>query len=102
MKVGFKSKELLELFVTPLDGLKGKQRFSAEIIRQYQAKVKILIAVDSLKDLLQFRSLNFESLKGDRKGQFSIRINKQYRLIIVEVMDDLIEVEIQEISKHYE
>ena len=102
MKVAFKTDDLLELYVTPLSELKGKQKFSIGIIRQYQAKVKILIAVDSLRDLLPFRSLNFESLKGDRIGQFSIRINKQYRLIFEEISSDMIEVQIVEISKHYE
>ena len=48
------------------------------------------------------RSLNLELLAGKRKGQYSIRLNKQFRLIIVEVEDDLVEIEIIEISKHYE
>jgi proteic killer suppression protein len=55
-----------------------------------------------LKDLYPIRSLNFEALSGNRKGQFSIRLNKQFRLIIIEAEDELIEIEIIEISKHYE
>jgi len=46
--------------------------------------------------------LNFEALSGDRKGQYSIRLNKQFRLILIEVEGELIEIEIVEISKHYE
>ncbi len=34
----------------------------------------------ALKDLTQWRSLNLEKLKKDRVGQFSIRINVQYRI----------------------
>lgn len=102
MKVGFKTKELERLYVTPLRELKGKQKFSREVIKQYQAKVRMLTFIDKLKDLYPIRSLNFEALAGKRKGQYSIRLNKQFRLIIREVADDLIEIEIIEISKHYE
>jgi len=102
MKVAFKTKELEHLYETPLSEIRGKQKFSKEVIKQYQAKVRILTVVNTLKDLYLFRSLNFEALSGNRKGQFSIRLNKQFRLILIEVADEVMEIEIQEISKHYE
>ena len=102
MKVAFKTRELEQLYSTPLNEIRGKQKFSKQVIKQYQAKVRILTIIDNLKDLYPIRSLNFEALSGDRKGQFSIRLNKQFRLILVEVEDELIEIEIIEISKHYE
>ncbi|MEM6813327.1 MAG: type II toxin-antitoxin system RelE/ParE family toxin [Bacteroidota bacterium] len=102
MKVAFKTKELERLYTTPLNEIRGKQKFSREVIKQYQAKVRILTVIEKLKDLYQIRSLNFEGLSGNRKGQFSIRLNKQFRLILIEVEDELIEIEIIEISKHYE
>ena len=88
--------------MTPYREIRGKLKFSRDVIRQYQAKVRILTVVDKLRDLHQFRSLNFEALSGKRKGEYSIRLNKQFRLILTEIEDDLIEVEIIEISKHYE
>lgn len=102
MKVAFKTKALEQLYFTPLDEIRGKQKFSREVIKHYQAKVRILTLIENLKDLYPIRSLNFEALSGNRKGQFSIRLNKQFRLIITEVEDELIEVEVIEISKHYE
>ncbi|MGQ7848821.1 type II toxin-antitoxin system RelE/ParE family toxin [Granulosicoccus sp. 3-233] len=36
--------------------------------------------VDELQDLRELRSNRFEALIGKRKGQYSIRINKQWRL----------------------
>jgi proteic killer suppression protein len=102
MKVAFKTKELEQLYITPLNEIRGKQKFSRDVIKQYQAKVRILMIIDNLKDLYPIRSLNFEALSGNRKGQFSIRLNKQFRLIIIEAEDELIEIEIIEISKHYE
>jgi toxin HigB-1 len=102
VKVAFKTKELERLYITPLNALRGKQKFSKKVIKQYQAKVKILTVIENLKDLYPFRSLNFEALSGSRKGQFSIRLNKQFRLIFIELEDEWIELEIIEISKHYE
>ena len=72
------------------------------MIKQYQAKVRILTIIESLKDLYPIRSLNLKALSGKRKGQYSIRLNKQFRLILIELNDELIEIEIIEISKHYE
>ena len=107
MKVRFSTKELEAFYITPLENLKGKLSFSKDIIRQYKKKVQLLISVESLNDLKQFRSLNLEALKGSRKGEYSIRLNIQYRLIFnIEKEtngDFVIEIIIvNEISKHYE
>lgn len=37
-------------------------------------------AATSVRDLTAIRGNRFEELKGDRKGQCSIRINDQYRI----------------------
>ncbi len=61
--------------------------------------------VDSTKRLREYKSLHFEALRGDRKGFFSIRINKQYRLEF-RIDNDYIQLEeiilIEELSKHYQ
>ena len=76
MEVAFKTKDLERLYITPLNELRGKQKFSREVIKQYQAKVRILTVIEKLKDLYPIRSLNFEALSEIRKGKFSIRLNK--------------------------
>jgi proteic killer suppression protein len=103
MIVEFKTDYLAELYETPLDEIKGKHAFGREIIKQYKKKVQLLIGLTKIEQLRQFRGLNFEPLKGDRKGECSIRLNDQYRLIF-EVKDkQQIEIIlINEISKHYE
>lgn len=45
-----------------------------------QRKLVYLNAVTSLQELAVRPSLRLEKLKGDRAGQFSIRINDQYRV----------------------
>ncbi|GAB1451115.1 hypothetical protein MASR2M47_11710 [Draconibacterium sp.] len=107
MKVNFKTEELTYFYTTPLVELTGKLPFQKDVIKQFKKKVQILLAIKSLEELRQFKSLNFEPLKGDRKNEYSIRLNIQYRLIFSIIREEngeyAIEVVlINEISKHYE
>ncbi|MBI3128095.1 MAG: type II toxin-antitoxin system RelE/ParE family toxin [Candidatus Tectomicrobia bacterium] len=43
-------------------------------------KLKILNAASRLDDLMVPRGNQLEALKGDRKGQYSIRVNDQWRI----------------------
>jgi proteic killer suppression protein len=47
---------------------------------QAEKRLRILDAATSLGDLAALNSNRLEGLKGDRKGQFSIRINDQWRV----------------------
>lgn len=49
-------------------------------LRQAEKRLQILDMATSLNDLKNLPSNRFESLKGNRKGQYSIRINSQWRL----------------------
>jgi proteic killer suppression protein len=103
MKVHFKTDHLEYLYITPLVDIEGKQPFSKDIIKQFKKKVQILINITRIDQLRQFKGLNFEYLKGDRKGTSSIRLNDQYRLILEQKKDGEIEIIlVNEISKHYE
>ncbi len=48
--------------------------------RQASKRLEILDAATGLDDLRMLRSNRLEALKGDRAGQFSIRINGQWRI----------------------
>jgi proteic killer suppression protein len=47
---------------------------------QAEKRLRILEAATGLRDLAQLRSNRLEALAGDRKGQYSIRINQQWRI----------------------
>jgi proteic killer suppression protein len=47
---------------------------------QAEKRLRILDAATSLGDLATLNSNRLEALKGDRKGQYSIRINDQWRV----------------------
>ena len=48
--------------------------------RAARLKLDRMDAATSMKDLSALPGNRFEALKGDRKGQFSIRINDQWRI----------------------
>jgi toxin HigB-1 len=48
--------------------------------RQAELRLDRLDAASSLKDLAVLRGNRLESLHGDRAGQYSIRINDQWRI----------------------
>lgn len=55
------------------------RRFSG-FERQAIRRLRILDSATSLRDLRELPSNHFEALAGDRKGQYSIRINLQWRI----------------------
>ena len=59
-------------------GKRVKTFFSME--RSARLKLDRLEAATSLHDLAALPGNRFEALHGDRKGQFSIRINDQWRI----------------------
>jgi toxin HigB-1 len=50
------------------------------IERPARLKLDRLEAATSLRDLAALPGNRFEALKGDRKGQYSIRVNDQWRI----------------------
>ena len=47
---------------------------------QAEKRLRILEAATGLHDLNQLRGNRLEALSGDRKGQYSVRINQQWRI----------------------
>lgn len=48
--------------------------------KQAEKRLLILEMASSLNDLRNLPSNRFEALKGNRKGQYSVRINSQWRI----------------------
>ena len=48
--------------------------------RQAEKRLRVLDAADRLEALMQLPSNRFKALGGDRLGQYSIRINDQWRI----------------------
>ena len=54
--------------------------FPVDIQKRVKACLDRLHAASKPKDLLAHRSLRLEKLRGNREGQYSIRVNKKYRI----------------------
>jgi proteic killer suppression protein len=66
---------------------KTKRLFNGERVpafsgfsRQADKRLRILDASETLEALKALPSNRFEALSGDRKGHYSIRVNKQWRV----------------------
>jgi proteic killer suppression protein len=76
MRFSFSDAKLRALYTT------GKSRYSPEVSRAFfRVMGHVDQAVDE-RDLYNLKGLHYEKLKGDRKGQHSLRLNQQFRLIV--------------------
>ena len=85
---GFKDKSTQSVY----EGVRVRQFLG--IIDQAVRRLTILDNAETLEDLKSLRSNRFEQLSGDRKNQFSIRINKQWRICFCWAEDGPYDVEI--------
>ncbi len=53
------------------------------VVRKYRKIITEMQAVENRLSLYEWKALHFEKLKGDRKGQYSVKINDQYRIIFL-------------------
>lgn len=56
------------------------RRDPVDLTQRTQNKLKIVFAASRLEDLAVPPGNRLEALRGDRKGQWSIRINEQWRI----------------------
>lgn len=85
-----------------------KHRFQPDIIRRYQKVVNFMKSSSSMIALGQIKSLNLEKLTGDKEGQYSARVNDQYRIefkatVLEEIQEEQIMTicNIIKLSNHY-
>ena len=62
---------------------KVPKAFPPNILRSAQRKLAMINEARRLEDLLAPPGNRLEALKGDRKGQYSIRINDQWRICFI-------------------
>ena len=75
MILDFRCKHTAELW------MKGSNRRHAAIAKSALSKLQMLNRAADLKDLRVPPGNRLEALRGDRAGQYSIRINQQWRIV---------------------
>lgn len=68
--------------------------------RQAYKRLEILESAKNKQDLLLLPSNRFESLSGDRQGQYSIRINDKWRICFEWIEEDSEPWEIEIVNYH--
>ncbi|MDE5840287.1 MAG: type II toxin-antitoxin system RelE/ParE family toxin [Muribaculaceae bacterium] len=105
MTVTFEKTYLKELYENG-KCLDKKHRFQPHIVKNYRKRIEQLQSAPTPDTLRQFSSLNFEALKGDKAGLFSIRVNDKYRIefsLSTESEHTLLTIcSIVELSNHYD
>lgn len=106
MEIVFNDSELASLYEN--QKVKNKVYVSnPQLVKQYIKAINLLRAANRIEQLQQFKTLNYHKLSGDRAGQSTVYVNKQYRLIFLEVASnepphEITILEIEELSKHYD
>jgi proteic killer suppression protein len=85
----FKDKEAQRLFFR-----EPSRKLPADLQRLALRKLRMLNQARSLKDIRIPPGNRLEALKGERQGQYSIRINNRWRLCFIWNDDNVHEVEI--------
>lgn len=81
----FKEKRLENLYTKE----EGARRYSSAVVKAFFETMAIIANIKDERELYSFKSLRFEALKGDRAGDHSVRLNKQFRLTMrIEKGDD--------------
>jgi len=78
MDVEFRDKKLA---LIETDRAAAETGLAIALIESARGKLNYIRQAVDERDLRNWKSLHFEKLEGDRSGQRSIRLNKQFRLV---------------------
>lgn len=86
--------------------IQGKPRFNNEVVTKFKKTVLKLKMAENLQEIRVQKGLNFEALRGNLKGFFSVRVDNQFRLILTLDQKEQIQltevIHVHELSNHYQ
>jgi proteic killer suppression protein len=77
VNIGYGDKQLERIETDDAISLK----LSLAVIKAARRKLVVIRAAPDERTLRNWKSLHYEKLKGSRKGQHSIRLNEQWRMV---------------------
>lgn len=83
MEIRFDKQYLKELYVAGDAG--KKHRFQPQIVKRYIRVIDLMLELPNVTSLMQYNSLHYEKLSGDKCGLSSVRVNDQYRIEFKEI-----------------
>ena len=99
MKVTFRTRKLEREY---LKSDKAVKSYGAEVARKYIQRINIIKQTRDIDELCRLPGLRCHPLRGDRKGQYAVKLTGFYRLLFTLHGDELEIAHIEEVSKHYD
>lgn len=99
MKVTFRTKKLEREYLKSEKAIKS---YGIDVARKYIQRIGIIKQTRDINELLRLPGLRCHPLKGDRQGQFAVKLTGFYRLIFTLHGEELEIARIEEVSKHYD
>lgn len=99
MRIDFKTKKLGKCY---RQSKYAVRQFGNDVARRYIERINIIRNTKTIEELQALPGLRCHPLKGNRKGQWAVKLTGYYRLIFTLRGDELDIVRIEEVSKHYE
>lgn len=84
MNIHFRDKKLEALYTDKQDA----HRYPPGVVDAFFDAITIILAAKDEQEFYPVRSLRAKKLKGDRRDQWSVRLNQQYRLIVLIKADE--------------
>jgi proteic killer suppression protein len=78
------------------------REFGTDVARRYIERINVIKSARSVSEILALPGLHGHELKGERAGQYAIRLTGYVRLIFTVQGDDPRVICVEEVSKHYE
>ena len=98
MEIAFRTRKLEKEYREYARAVKA---YGEKVASKYIQRINIIKSVHNIDELMVLPALGCHSLKGDRRGQYSIKLTGFYRLIFTLKGDELEIAHIEEVSKHY-
>lgn len=84
----------------------GKPKYGSEVVLKFKKTILKLQYANSIREIKTQKGLNFEALKGDLKGYFSVRVDYSYRLVLTVDKDNTIKISeiltVHDLTNHYQ
>ena len=98
MEIRFRTRKLKKQYANHQEAEKA---YGKDVARKFILRVNIIKKARDIEELKRLPGLRCHELKGNRKGQWAVKLTGFYRLIFT-LEDDCMEIaRIEEVSKHY-
>lgn len=99
MEIKFKTKKLEKQYINHKEAEKA---YGKDVARKFIQRINLLKSAKNFEELFNIPTLKFHPLKGQREGEFAMKLTGFYRLIITNDNDVFDIAKIEEVSKHYD